>query len=195
MARMKLRKRRKRRLIGLILCVALSAAVLLFATHDAKGTSGDTDGYETAPVILATEILADSYCLVIEEPDGPDGEEVEMLACVIYQEAGGNVCSDKCRYMVGDVVLNRISDDRFPDTMELVLMQERQYGRFHWTGIVWPERASNPEEAAAVQRAYDTARALLSGDHSEIYGAGYVWQAEFEQGTDIIEIDGLYFGR
>lgn len=188
-------------------CVVASAIVLLAAIHAAKGTSEMPEFGEVAPVILATEVLADSYDHVILKADvsaynyvqdvveEPDPHEVEMLACVIYQEAGGDLCSDQCRYMVGDVVLNRIADARFPDTMEMVLTQERQFGRFHWTGIVWPDRASTPGEAAAVQRAYDTARALLSGEHSEIYGSGYVWQAEFEQGADIIEIDGMYFGR
>lgn len=118
-----------------------------------------------------------------------------MLACAIYCEAGGDACSDLCRYYVGDVILNRVNDPRFPDTIEGVLTQKSQYGRFYWTGIVWPERANYPGEAAAVARAYDTARALLSGERSELYGAGYIWQAEFTQGTDVIYLDGTYFGR
>ena len=132
------------------------------------------------------------------EPDPEpviDEAELEMLACVIYGEAGGNACSDLARRYVGDVVLNRVADPRFPDTLEEVLLQEGQYGRFHWTGIVWPERAQYEVEAAAVARAYDTARALLSGEHSDIYGAGYIWQAEFPQGTDVVYADGVYFGR
>jgi len=127
--------------------------------------------------------------------DGWSEADVEMLACVIYQEAGADYIADNTRYMVGDVVLNRVADPRFPDALEDVLTQKGQYGRFYWTGIIWPERADSPNEACAVQRAYDTARALLSGDHSELYGAGYVWQAEFKQGTDIIYADGIYFGR
>lgn len=125
----------------------------------------------------------------------PDETMVEMLACGIYQEAGGDACSDLCRFMVGDVVLNRVADSRFPDTIEEVLTQRGQYGTFSKTGVVWPARASNPGEAAAVERAYDTARRLLSGEHSELYGAGYIWQAEFIQGKDVIEVDGTYFGR
>lgn len=125
----------------------------------------------------------------------PELDELEMLACVIYQEAGGDEASDKCRMMVGDVVLNRIADPRFPNTMEEVLTAPLQYGRWQWTGIVWPERANDPGEAAAVERAYDIARRLLSGEHSEIFEAGYVWQAEFEQGTDGFWLDGTYFGR
>lgn len=124
-----------------------------------------------------------------------DEDKVEMLACGIYSEAGGDACSDKCRKYVGDVMLNRVNDPRFPDTLEEVLTAELQYGRWHWTGVVWPERATEPGEAAAVERAYRIARELLAGEHSEIYGAGYVWQAEFEQGTDIIVLDGIYFGR
>ena len=122
-------------------------------------------------------------------------EDLELLACVIYQEAGGDACSDLCRFMVGDVVLNRVADSRFPDTIEEVLTQRGQYGTFSKTGVVWPARASNPGEAAAVERAYDTARRLLSGEHSELYDAGYIWQAEFIQGKDVIEVDGTYFGR
>lgn len=129
-----------------------------------------------------------------DEPE-IDGEELEMLACAIYTEAGGDDCSDICRRMVGDVVLNRMADPRFPDTMEAVLTQEGQYGTWHWTGIEWPERANHPDEAAAVARAYDTARSILGGEHSDIYGQGYVWEAEFSYGRDVIQSGGLYFGR
>lgn len=95
---------------------------------------------------------------------------------------------------VEDVILNRVADPRFQDTIEAVLTAPGQYGRFSKTGIVWPKRASNPGEAHAVQRAYDTAYDLLSGNHSELYGAGYVWQAEFSQGSGFW-LDGLYFGK
>lgn len=138
-------------------------------------------------------------------PDTPEEEsekqheytdaELEMLACVIYQEAGGDAASDECRYMVGDIVLNRIADDRYPNTMEGVLTEKFQYGAFYWTGIRWPDRAYSTGEAAAVQRAYEIALALLEGTHSKLYGAGYIFQAEFVQGIDVVYKDGLYFGR
>lgn len=124
-----------------------------------------------------------------------DDAALEMLACTIYAEAGGDACSDLCRRMVADVVLNRVEDPRFPDTMEEVLTQEGQYGTWHWTGIQWPERASYPGEAAAVERAYNIARSVLEGEHSSIFGQGYIWGAEFSQGRDVVLIDGLYFGR
>ena len=125
-----------------------------------------------------------------------DGE-IEMLACAIYQEAGGDACCDLCRHRVGDVILNRMEDDRFPDTVEEVLTAYRQYGRYYWTGVVWPDRAENPGEAHAVARAWETARDVLSGEHSDLYGQGYIYQAEFEQGADVIYCEdcGIYFGR
>lgn len=146
----------------------------------------------TRTVITLIAMLA---FLLAPPPEEPDPDQVEMLACVIYQEAGGDACSDLCRMYVGDVVLNRMEDPRFPDTMEEVLTAPGQYGTFARTGVAWPARAKNAGEAAAVQRAYDTARKLLSGEHSEIYGQGYVWQAEFGQGSDGFWCCGLYFGR
>lgn len=133
--------------------------------------------------------------LLAPPPEEPDPAEVEALACAIYCEAGGDACSDECRMYVGDVILNRVDDPRFPNTLAEVLTAPGQYGTFAKTGIVWPKRASNPGEAHAVQRAYDTARKLLSGEHSELYGQGYVWQAEFVQGTEGFWCDGIYFGR
>ena len=120
---------------------------------------------------------------------------IELLACVIYQEAGGDDVCDDCRYRVADVVFNRVGSRHFPDTIYEVLTQEGQYGRLHWTGVVWPERAENPGEREAVERAYRVARDVLDGNHSELYGKGYIWQAGFVQGKDNIYCCGHYFGR
>lgn len=132
---------------------------------------------------------------ITEKTTEPDPEDVELLAIAIYCEAGADYISDTTRYMVGDVILNRVADSRFPDTIAAVLTQKAQYGRFYWTGIVWPERAKNASEAHAVDRARQTARDLLMGNHSELYGEGYIYQAEFIQGKDTIKSDGIYFGR
>lgn len=143
-------------------------------------------------VMAAAEIAAP----IEEEPVEPayTDADLEMMALVIYQEAGGDACSDETRLMVGNVVLNRVADDRFPDTIEEVLLQERQYGRLHWTGLVWPERASQSVEAHAVQRAYDCAERVLNGER--LLPEDVIWQAEFKQGTEIVaEQDGFYFCR
>ena len=152
----------------------------------------------TEPVVEETEPVTEPEIEETEpEPTEPeiDPEELEMLACVIYQEAGGDAYCDDCRYRVGDVVLNRIADSRFPDTMYKVLTAKAQYGRFHWTGIVWPDRAYSSSEAHAVERAYEVAENLLTGHHSSLYGKGYIWQAEFVQGEDNVYCCRHYFGR
>lgn len=122
-------------------------------------------------------------------------EDVELLACVIYQEAGGNGSCDNCRRYVADIVLNRVNDPRFPNDIHGVLTAESQYGKFHWTGVVWPERALYPGEADAVARAYQIAEEVLSGKHSDLYGNGYIWQAGFEQGSDGFWCCGHFYGR
>ena len=118
-----------------------------------------------------------------------------MLACVIYQEAGGNGSCDDCRRYVADIVLNRIEHPEFPDTMEAVLTAQGQYGMFHWTGIKWAERAKYDVEKEAVARAYRIAGEVLSGQHSKLYGQGYIWQARHEQGTEGFRCCGHWYGR
>lgn len=128
------------------------------------------------------------------EPTYTD-EDLEILALLIYQEAGGDACSDDTRLKVGTVAMNRVADARFPDTLREVATQKRQYGRLYWTGLVWPERADKPEETHAVERAYESARAVLEGERADL-PEDVVFQAEFEQGTETVAYqDGLYFCR
>lgn len=144
------------------------------------------------------ERLRDIYAERVEpapEPELPyTEEELEWLALIIYQEAGGDACSDDTRLKVGTVVMNRVADDRFPDTIEEVLTQKAQYGRLHWTGLVWPERASTEVEAHAVERAYKCAERILLGER--FLPGDVVWQAEFIQGIEVVcEQEGFYFCR
>lgn len=134
---------------------------------------------------------------VVEETWPPyTDEELELLALVIYSEAGGDTCSDDTRQMVGEVVLNRVADPRYPDTLAEVLTQRAQYGRFYWTGAVWPERAKLPQETHAVERAYTCAAALLGGTADRLLPDNVVYQSEYIQGHAIVaEADGFYFCR
>lgn len=120
-------------------------------------------------------------------------KELEMLALVIYQEAGADWCSDETRLMVGTVVMNRIADPRFPDTMYGVVTEERAYGRLHWTGIVWPDRAKDRSEAHAISRAFTIARRILQGERT--LPADVVFQSEYIMGDIVALSDGMYFCR
>lgn len=120
-------------------------------------------------------------------------EELNMLALVIYQEAGADYCSDETRLMVGTVVMNRIEDPRFPDTMHEVVTEKRAYGRLHWTGAVWPARASYPEESHAVERAYTIAKRILLGERT--LPDDVIFQSEYIMGDIVAHSDGMYFCR
>lgn len=119
-------------------------------------------------------------------------EELEILALIVYQEAGGDRVSDDTRRLVAQVFLNRVNDSRFPDSFYEVATSERQYGRLYWTGIVWPDRASSQAEAHAVERAYKIAQEVLESDEP-VCPEGVIFQAEFVQGDIYAEQDGMYF--
>ena len=159
---------------------------------------------ETEPMVFSSaptatgdklEPVGEEPVTVIRNDEGVKGD-LELLALVIYQEAGGDMCSDETRQMVGEVVLNRVADKRYPCTIEGVITQPYQYGLLHKTGPVWPERADNPGEQHAVERAYETAWALLIDDVERLLPEDVIYQAEFEQGKETVaEADGFYFCR
>jgi hypothetical protein len=141
-----------------------------------------------------TEPIKDGVYMGIDPNEyGPNGmTNIEMLACVIYQEAGWDRSCDTCRFMVGDVVLNRVLSDDFPNTIYEVLTEWAQYGNYCVTGIKWPDYAD--DDFDGVTRAWYIADSLLRGDHSEIFEQGYVWQSRKPQGKGGFWCHGTYFG-
>lgn len=149
----------------------------------------------TEAATIATEPPTEPEFEPIDAEAAETMRDLELLAIVIYQEAGGDDCSDFTRLGVGTVAMNRVGDPRYPDTLYAVLTQKAQYGTMDRTGVVWPERASDPAEAHAVERAYTIAeRILLEG--VRVFDADVVYQAEFIQGTEVVAYsDGMYFCR
>ena len=145
-------------------------------------------------MMLVDEPEATEYAVLQEALPVYTAEDLETLALIIYQEAGGDDCSDETRLMVGTVVLNRVADDRYPDTIADVATEYKQYGHLYWTGLKWPMRASKAEESHAVKRAYDCATQLLDGYRA--LPEDVIYQAEFIQGTEVVvQQDGFYFCR
>ena len=152
----------------------------------------ESDAVEPQQKVKGNEPEATEYAVLQEELPIYSAEDLEVLALVIYQEAGGDDCSDETRLMVGTVVLNRVADDRYPDTIAEVATEYKQYGRLYWTGLKWPERATKAEEARAVKRAYDCATQLLDGYRA--LPEDVIFQAEFAQGIEVVaQQDGFYF--
>lgn len=145
------------------------------------------------PVENIVETVEESFVHSDPAPDKTyTDEELEILALIVYQEAGEDRVSDDTRRLVAQVFLNRVNDSRFPDSFYEVATAERQYGRLYWTGIVWPDRASSQVEAHAVERAYKIAQEVLESD-DPICPEDVIFQAEFVQGDIYAEQDGMYF--
>lgn len=177
------------------LAVIIFIGMLIAVSNDIKSIPIDdptenTYIEPTETVSEASEPPVTTVCVPVVDPI-----ERELMAIVVYQEAGGDAHCDDCRRRVADVVLNRVADARFPDSIEGVLTEYRQYGLLWKTGVQWQDRADDPDEWHAVSRAYDIAEEVLKGNHSELYGNGYVYQAEFKQGRDGFWCCGTYFGR
>lgn len=169
-----------------------SVAITVMPQEEAEPVVDDVVTVYAEPAIYYEEAPAVEDEPVALETDG----DLDLLALVIYQEAGGDMCSDECRQMVGEVALNRVASDRYPDTLYGVLTQLGQYGRLHWTGIQWPERAVNPGEKHAVLRAYEIAESLLIDKVDRLLPEDVIYQAEFMQGSETVaEMDGFYFCR
>ena len=113
-----------------------------------------------------------------------DGKSLEILSRIIHGESGSNWCSDQMQLYVGSVFLNRVASEHFPNTFEEVAFQEGQYSCTNKGSGYWQE---------PTERDIANARYLLeNGSQLE---ANYLWQSNFKQGTDIIKVQNMYFGR
>lgn len=158
----------------------LVAGIITVSVVYAARTNNETAPIRAAPVTYTTQ------------PEYT-AEELETLAIIIYQEAGADSIPDNIREYVGCVVLNRVENPNFPDTIQEVATEKQQWGRLHWTGIKWPERASLPAEARAVERARECAKKLLETDNRPV-PENVIWCAEFPQGSGTwLHSNGIYF--
>lgn len=96
-----------------------------------------------------------------------------VLSHIISAEAGN--CSEDMMLSVGSVVLNRVADDRFPDTIEEVVFQAGQYSPT-WNGTYYNEPTEGAKQAAET----------LLTEGSQI-DASVVWQSNFPQGQGIYD--------
>ena len=106
----------------------------------------------------------------IQEPAYSE-DDLYRMSHLIYGEAGN--CSREMMEAVGSVVLNRVSDDRFPATLADVIFQPGQYA-CTWDGTY---------DLTPSEEAVEVARFLL--EEGSQLDSSVVWQAEFVQGEGI----------
>ena len=85
-------------------------------------TAGDAEGGRT----LAAERNRLIDRRVLDEAP-LDYDELQLLARVIFAEAGDRLHGDEFRACVGELVLNRVASPEFPNTLEEVVFQRGQF--------------------------------------------------------------------
>ena len=123
-------------------------------------------------IILLAATLAGAGTMETETELAYSENDLYVLSHIISAEAGN--CSEEMMIAVGSVVLNRVADDRFPDTIEEVVFQKNplQYSPTE-NGTYWNEPTEGAVEVAK----------LLLEEGSQL-PENVVWQAEFRQGTE-----------
>ena len=202
MRRRKRKLRNRRIAFGIILVTIIGLMVWIFVPKDIEEREEQVSGtLEPTNVPSSTLHITRAVLTPTPTPEPTPTEEPEptytedelfCMAAAIYNEAGGDMCSDETRLLVGYVILNRVNSSKFPNTIREVLEAKRQYGEFYWTGVKFADRSSKPEEQHAVERAYEIAKRVLT-EPSPIPET-VVFQANFEQGTGVYKYqDGIYF--
>lgn len=129
------------------------AVILLAATLAGAGTvETETETFETETEAAYTD------------------EDLFVLSHIIQCEAG--YCEREMMEGVGSVVLNRVADERFPNTIYEVVNQPGQYR---------PVMSGTFQNAQPTDEVIDVAIDLLTNGSK--LPANVVWQANFPQGT------------
>lgn len=124
-----------------------------------------------APILLAVVIAGAGVETETEQKYTDD--DLWYLSRVIQAESG--YCSKEMMEGVGSVVLNRVADERFPDSIREVIEQPGQYSTLSWLSSQVPT-----DECMEV-----TIDLLENGSK---YPADVVWQANFPQGSSVYKM-------
>lgn len=135
-----------KKLIFAILVAAMALTGMAFSSEEPVSAAEPTGTYEAVAVnsvkpvqetdilepisakkAVAAEPIVEKEVVVEEEPPMPSAtqEEIELIALCVMAEAEG-----ECEYgqrLVIDVILNRVDDPHFPDTIYDVIYQKNQF--------------------------------------------------------------------
>ena len=119
------------------------------------------------PIMLAAA-LAGAGTVETETERSYSDDDVWYLSRVIQAESG--YCQREMMEGVGSVVLNRVADDRFPDSIPEVIQQPGQYSTLSWLSSQTP-----------TEEVMDVTIDLL--ENGSKFPPEVVWQANFPQGS------------
>jgi len=126
-------------------------------------------GKETATPPVSSPTIVEEE-LTAEEDIAYTEDELYLLSHLIQAEAGSDCISNEHQQLVGAVAMNRVADERFPDTLYNVIYQSGQYSCVN-SGTFYLD---------PTDRAVENAIAVLNGEVE--CPDDLVFQAEFAQG-------------
>lgn len=132
-------------------------------------------------IVTALIMLLITICIWGGDPayayaqeDEIDSNDLYILSHIINAEAGDDNCSHELRIAVGSVVLNRVADPDFPDTIHDVVFQTEP-------SIQYSPTVNGAYEKIPSEDSIETAKFLL--ENGSQIPANCVYQANFEQGS------------
>lgn len=110
-------------------------------------------------------------------------EDIRILATTVYYEAGGT--TEQLRTYVAQVVLNRVADSRFPNTVYGVVTQRGQYSGNYATASA----TQAIKDKDAKNGTYNYATCVTSAKKAMMgqvdMPSNVIYQANFKQGTGV----------
>ncbi|MBP1756403.1 MAG: putative rane protein [Firmicutes bacterium] len=133
-----------------------SVSTVVPTTIPMPSTKGSDEAADKEEIhSLATEETVSPYVMDVTD------EEISMLERIVQAEAGGEDMVGKI--LIVNVILNRIEDDKFPDSVEDVIFQNKN-GEYQFSPVddksYWSVKISDKTKDAVI-------RALEGEDHSE----------------------------
>lgn len=185
-------------MIAMVLLLSRFTGVVLGLTLSfmpVQDYTSNTSVEETLQFLKLIPLNEEESVLVEEIPveEGPKFEETEikMLAAVVAHES--EHCSPELKTAIVDVVINRVEDEEFPDTISEVLSGKNQFTAIHnyYDNRIPPSEDTSEIVLNALDDDDITNGALYFCNHDYIYNDEvnkFFYEKDF-----IREIDGVSF--
>ena len=113
---------------------------------------------EPTEIPVPTEVVEEEFVPYYEYTE----EELDLLARLIYSEGGGESYETKLK--IASVVMNRVEDSNFPDTIRGVIYQKSQFSvtTVKINGVVMIDRPADEESKKAAKEILDYGSILPS---------------------------------
>lgn len=180
----------------ILIITVVAVCVLALSASTYAGSSGNwtlrqQSAHEIAQIARNMGLPEDDPIIVrakeLWNSDKGREQDIAIIARVIYWEAG-NGCTEEHMLGVGRVILNRVADERFPDTVYDVVVQKNQYLPAYANGS---SKYNIPADRLAEFE--NLARRVLDGEPYD-WPENVIYQDNNRHGTGVYQTFGSSFG-